>query len=97
MLNIILGVGKVNKDIAKENQEEFVQVLTKKSIHHIHKLGKETGDTKRHDQKFVEPPPHLKCSFINIFWLYQHLPIPWQKIDSTENLGTPQPVKQFLW
>ena len=35
---MILWVGRINKDIVKENQDEFVQVITKKNVHHIHEL-----------------------------------------------------------
>ena len=37
---MVLWVGRINKDIVKENQDEFVQVLTEKSVHHIHELGR---------------------------------------------------------
>ena len=53
-------------DVVKENQDGFVQVVTKKSIHHVHELGKGVGDAKRHDQKFIEPPPRLESNFMNI-------------------------------
>ena len=43
---MVLWVGRINKDIVKENQDEFVQVLTKKSVHHIHELGRGVGDAK---------------------------------------------------
>ena len=76
MFNMVLWVGRIDKASAKENQDEFVQVLTKKIVHHLHELGKGVGDTKRHDQKFVEPPPSLKRGFMNVLYLYQHLPIP---------------------
>ena len=65
VFSMVLWVGRINKDIVKENQDEFVQILTKKIVNHVHELG--VGDTKRHDQKLVDPPPHLKCSFMNIF------------------------------
>ena len=63
IFTMALWVGKINKDIKKENQGDFVQVLTKKIFHHIHELGKGIGDTKRHDQKLLEPPPHVECYF----------------------------------
>ena len=66
---MVLWVGRENKDIIKENQDEFVQVLTKKSVHHVHELGKGIGGTERHDKNFVESLPRLKCSFVNVFWL----------------------------
>ena len=50
---MVLWVGRINKDIIKENQDEFVQVLTKKSVHHIHELGRGVGNAKWHDQKFI--------------------------------------------
>ena len=73
---MVLWVGRIDKDIVKENQDEFVQVLTKKSVHHIHELGRGVGDTKWHDQKFIKPPPRLKRNFVNVSWLYRPLPIP---------------------
>ena len=76
VFSMVLWVGIINEDIVKEDQDEFVQVLTKKSVHHIHELGKAVGDAKRHNQKFIKPPPCLKCCFVKVFWLYWHLPIP---------------------
>ena len=49
VISMVLWVGKINKHIVRENQDEFVQVLTKKSVYHVHKLGKGVGDAKRHD------------------------------------------------
>ena len=63
---MVLWIGRINEDIVKENQDEFVQVLTKKIVHHIHKLSRGVGDTKRHDQNFIEPAPRLKHSFVNV-------------------------------
>ena len=60
MFNMVLWVGKINKDIIKENQDEFIQVLTKKTVHHVHELCRCVGDTKRLDQKLVEPRPRLE-------------------------------------
>ena len=73
---MVLWVGRTNEDIVKENQDEFVEVLTKEIVHHIHELGRGVGYTKRHDQEFIEPPPRLKRSFVNVSQLYWHLPIP---------------------
>ena len=73
---MVLWVGRINEDIVKENQDEFVQELTKKSVHHIHELGKGVGDAKWHDRKFTQPLPSLKRSFVNVSWFYRHLPIP---------------------
>ena len=70
---MVLRVGRINKDIVKENQDEFVQVLTKKSVHHIHELGRGVGDAKKHNQKFIKPPPHLKRRFVNVFWFFRQL------------------------
>ena len=60
-------VGRVNEDIVKENQNEFVQVLIEKIVHHVLKLSRAISDTKWHHQEFVEPPPHIKHSFVNVF------------------------------
>ena len=60
---MVLWVGRVNKDIVKEKKDEFVQVLTKNIVNHVHELDKGVDYTKRHHQKFVEPPPCLKHSF----------------------------------
>ena len=46
VFSMVLGVGGINKDIVKKNQDELVQVLTKKIIHHVHELGTGVGDTK---------------------------------------------------
>ena len=59
---MVLWVGRVNKDIVKENQDEFIQVLTKKIVYHVHKLGGGVGDTKRHDQELIEPLTHAVWS-----------------------------------
>ena len=50
VFNMVLWVGGIDKDIIKENQDEFVQVLTKKIVHHVHELGRGVGDIKWHDQ-----------------------------------------------
>ena len=59
MLSMVLGVGRINKDIFKENQHEFAQLLTKKSVHHVHELDRGVGRAKRHEQEFLEPPPQF--------------------------------------
>ena len=63
---MVLWVGRIDEHIAKKNQDEFVQVLTKESVHHIHELGRGVGDAERHNQKFIKSPPRLKCSFVNV-------------------------------
>ena len=68
---MVLWASRVTKDIIKENQDEFVQVLTKKIFHLIHKLGRGVGDAKRHDQNLIKPAPHFKRSFMNAFWRHQ--------------------------
>ena len=52
---MVLWASRINEDIAKENQDELVQILTKKIVYHVHELGRGVGDAKRHYQKFVEP------------------------------------------
>ena len=64
---MVLWVARINEDNVKENQHEFVQVLTKKSVHHVHELGRGVGDAKRHNQELIEPPPRLKRCFVNVF------------------------------
>ena len=64
VFNMDLWVGRIYKDIVKEHQDEFVQVLTKKIVHHVHESGRGVGDAKWHDQELVEPLPRLKRSFI---------------------------------
>ena len=76
VISMVLWVSKINEDIIEENQDEFVQVLTKEIVHHLHKLGRGVGYTKRHDQEFIESPPRLKCSFVDVFRFYWHLLIP---------------------
>ena len=39
VISMVLWVERINKDIVEEYQDEFVQVLTKKIVHHIHELG----------------------------------------------------------
>ena len=64
---MVLWAGRKNKDIVKENQDEFFHVLTKKRVHHVHKLVKGVGAAKRHHPKLVKPPPCLKRNFVNVF------------------------------
>ena len=70
---MVLWVGRVNKGIIREHQDELVQVLTKKIVYHIHELGRGIGDAKRHNQEFIKPPPRLKSCFVNVFWFYRFL------------------------
>ena len=63
VFSMVLWVGRIDEDIIKENQDEFVQVLTKESVHHIHELGRGVGDAKTYNQEFIKPPPRLKRSF----------------------------------
>ena len=76
VISMVMWVGRIDEDIVQENQDEFVQVLTKEIVHHVHKLGRGVGDAKWHDQKFIEPPLCLKRYFMNVSRLYWHLPIP---------------------
>ena len=66
VISMVLWVGKIYQDVVKENQDEFVQVLTKEIVHHIHELGRGIGDAKWHDQNFIEPSPRLKRYFMNV-------------------------------
>ena len=52
---MVLWVGKISEDIVEENQDEFVQVLTKEIVHHVHQLCRGVGYIRRHDQEFIEP------------------------------------------
>ena len=53
VFNMVLWVGRVNKDIVKKDCDEFVQVLTEKIVHHKHELCRGVGNTERHYQTFI--------------------------------------------
>ena len=50
VFKVVLWVGKINKDIFKEHQDEFVQVFTEKIVHDIQELGRTVRDAKWHAQ-----------------------------------------------
>ena len=66
VISMVLWVGRIYQDVVKENQDEFVQVLTEEIVHHVHELGRGIGNTEWHDLKFIELPPCLKCCFVNV-------------------------------
>ena len=84
---MFLHIGKIHQYIVQANKDEAVKVVPQEIVHHIHKLRRGIGKSKKHHQVFEQTPLHLECRLLNVSWSDQYLPIPRLEVGFAEHLG----------
>jgi hypothetical protein len=64
MLFFILGV---DQDVINKDHDKLVQLLHEYRVHQVHEMCRSIGESKQHNQIFIQPIPSGESSLRNVF------------------------------
>jgi hypothetical protein len=67
MLRILFFTLGIDQDVINEDHDKLVQLWHKRGVHQVHEMCRSIGESKRHNQIFVQPVPDREDSLRNIF------------------------------
>jgi hypothetical protein len=91
MFFFILGV---DQNVINKYHNILIQLWHKHEIHHVHKMCRSIGESKRYNQILIQPIPSGECSFRNVLWTNLHLMITKTEINLGEDFSIGKLIKQ---
>ena len=88
MSHMLLLCLAVDQYIIKIYHYEFIDKRSKQLGHYSHEGVRSIGQSKGHQQLFIQPVFSLKCGFPFIPWSDSNLMVPALKINFREDCGT---------
>jgi hypothetical protein len=67
MLCMLLFTLGIDQDVINENHDKHVQLRNESGVHQVHEMCRSIGESKRHNQKLVQPVAGGESSLRDIF------------------------------
>jgi hypothetical protein len=88
MLRMIFFTLGIDQDVINEDCDKLVQLQHEYGVHQVHEICRRIGESKRHNQKLIQPVPGGECSLRNVFQTDIDLMITQMKIDLRKYFNT---------
>jgi hypothetical protein len=67
MLLMLFSILGVDQDVINEYHDKLVQLRHEYRVHQVHEMCRSIGESKRHNQIFIQPIPGRECHLRNVF------------------------------
>jgi hypothetical protein len=94
MLRMLLFTLGIDQDVVNKDHDKLVQLRHEYGVHQVHKMCRNIGESKRHNQILVQPVPGREGSLRNIFWMDLNLMITRTEIDLGKDSCTDKLIKE---